>query len=260
MRKFGVKLWSKDFISNPQFATDAEKALKEGKFGYLELFALPDTYEQVKNAAKNFKGLPTIIHAPHIGQDFDTSLAEKTKANQHCFSDSQKFADLLDAEMIVTHPGVRYDKPCMEENIRQFLALNEPRIAVENLPYICSATHKALMGATPLEIKTVIDEVKCHFCMDFSHAICSANHLKLDIYEILSEFKQLKPDMYHLCDGDDKSVIDAHLHYGEGNYNLKRFLNEFTEDDALITMETGKGLPTGIKPWLDDAAYLTSLC
>ena len=39
MRHFGMKLWSKDFIKNKEFVKEAEKALKEGKFDYLELFA-----------------------------------------------------------------------------------------------------------------------------------------------------------------------------------------------------------------------------
>jgi sugar phosphate isomerase/epimerase len=259
MRKFGVKLWSMDFVSNPQFVLEAEKALKEGKFGYLELFALPDTYDEVKEEAKRFEGLLTVIHAPHVRQDFDTSNPDRVVENQKIFADSKKFADLLDAKMIVTHPGDRYGEGSLEENIRQFKALNDERIAVENLPYTCSSTHRDLMGATVEEIKSIKDEVHCRFCLDFSHAICSANKLKLNIYDMLAAFKALKPDMYHLCDGDDKSTIDAHLHYGEGNYDLRRFLTEFTDENALITMETGKGLPTGIKPWLDDAAYLSKL-
>lgn len=259
MRKFGVKLWSKDFISNQPFATEVEKALKEGKFEYLELFALPDTYEEVKDAVKRFKGILTVIHAPHIMQGFDTSLAENLLKNQKIFSDSQKFADLLDAQIIVTHPGVRYGKDCLRENIRQFKVLNDKRIAVENLPYHCASSHKDLMGTTIQEIETIINEVKCQFCLDFSHAICSANSLSINIYEMLNGFKALIPDMYHLCDGDDTSTVDAHLHYGEGNYDLRRFLNEFTDENALITMETGKGLPNGVQPWLDDAAYLAKL-
>lgn len=259
MRKLGVKLWSKDFISNPLFALETEKALKEGKFGYLELFALPDTYDVVKEKAKPFKGMLTVIHAPHVRQDFDTSNPDRVAENQRIFADSKKFADLLDAKLIVTHPGERYGKDDLNENIRQFKLLNDKRIAVENLPYTCSSTHKDLMGATVEEIKTIIDEVKCQFCLDFSHAICSANHLRLNIYKMLADFRALHPQMYHLCDGDDKTEIDAHLHYGEGNYDLRRLLNEFTDEDSLITMETGKGLPNGVKPWLDDAAFLSKL-
>ena len=115
------------------------------------------------------------------------------------------------------------------------------------------------MGATPLEIKPFIEELKCQFCFDFSHAVCSANSLNRDVYEVLTEFKALKPAMYHLCDGDEHNTIDAHLHYGEGNYDLRRMLTKFTDKNAIITMETGKGLPVNVQPWLDDAAYLARL-
>ena len=65
--------------------------------------------------------------------------------------------------------------------------------------------------------------------------------------------------MYHLCDGDINSDNDSHLHYGEGNYDLKRLLLDFTTPDALITMETGHGIPLDVQPWIDDINYIHSL-
>ncbi|MBP5699220.1 MAG: TIM barrel protein [Alphaproteobacteria bacterium] len=260
MRKFGLKLWSMDFIKNKDFVLSAEKALKDGKFGYLELFALPDTFDLVEKEIRIFKGIKTVIHAPHDKYGFNTSDRNLFADNQHMLYDSQRFADLLKAKIIITHPGYRSNVNVLEENIRQFRAFNEPRLAVENLPYTCSSMHKDLEGATPDEIKCFIDEVPCQFCFDFSHAVCSANHFKQDVYEFLAKFAKLKPCMYHLCDGDITSTFDAHLHYGEGNYNLKRFVSEFTSKNALITMETGFGLPSSVQPWLDDLAYIQSLC
>lgn len=40
-RRFGLKLWSKDFIKNKAFVQSAEAALKDGKFDYLELLPCP---------------------------------------------------------------------------------------------------------------------------------------------------------------------------------------------------------------------------
>ena len=105
-----------------------------------------------------------------------------------------------------------------------------------------------------------MNEVPCQFCLDFSHAICGANHYKKDIYAFLKELFDLKPAMYHLCDGDMNSTVDAHLHYGEGNYNLRRLVYEFTDKNAMITMETGFGLPSSVQPWLDDLAYIKRIC
>ena len=44
--------------------------------------------------------------------------------------------------------------------------------------------------------------------------------------------------------------------YGEGDYDLRRLVTEFTTDEAYITMETGHGIPTDVLPWLEDVAYI----
>lgn len=260
MRKFGIKLWSLDFIKNADFVESVEKTLKEEDlFGYVELFALPDSFEIVKDKAMCLKGIKTIIHAPHARQNFNPSDVSEFKANQQRLVDAQQFADLLDASTIIVHPGFNMTTTSLDENIKQFKNFNEERIAVENLPYICSSTHRHLVGVTPDEIKRFLVEVKCKFCLDFSHAICGANYLKTDIYKTLQEFVDLRPCMYHLCDGDIASTVDAHLHYGEGNYDLRLLITDYTEENALITMETGHGVPSSVMPWLNDLTYLRSL-
>ncbi|MBR2273967.1 MAG: TIM barrel protein [Alphaproteobacteria bacterium] len=259
MRKFGIKLWSLDFIRNADFVKSVEIALKEKNwFGYVELFALPDSFDIVKDKVLRLKGFETIIHAPHARQNFNTSDASEFKANQQRLADAQYFADLLDASTIIVHPGFNMAPASLDENIKQFKCFNEKRIAVENLPYVCSSTHRHLVGVTPDEIKRFLVEVKCQFCLDFSHAICGANYLKTDIYKTLQEFVDLRPCMYHLCDGDIASTVDAHLHYGEGNYDLRRLVG-YTEENALITMETGHGIPSSVGPWLNDLTYLRAL-
>lgn len=260
MKKFGIKLWSSDFTKNKDFVNAAEKLLKEGTFGYLELFALPETYQDNQQAAMHFKDIKTIIHAPHAKQNFNPSNPEELANNQHKLLDSQKFADLLDATIIITHPGFRDENSGgIDENLRQFKSFKEPRLTVENMPDYCSSTHRNLEGANPQDIKRFIDETKCQFCLDFSHAICSANSRHQDIYEILTEFNALKPAMYHLCDGHKDSTIDAHLNYGQGNYDLKRLMLDYTSDAAMITMETDNPFPMSIQKWLNDLSYLKRL-
>lgn len=260
MRQFGLKLWSKDFLKNKEFALSAEKALKEGKFGYLELFALPDSYNDTFQAVKQaFSGVKTVIHAPHNIQHLNISNPDEFENNRRRLKDSQLFADLLQADFIILHPGMNNGTHFLEESIRQFIAFNDKRLTVENLPGYCSQTKLELHGITPEEIKRFIAETGAHFCLDFSHAICGANFYHKDVYQTLHAFTQLKPDMYHLCDGDINSDNDSHLHFGEGNYDLKRLLLDFTAPDALITMETGHGIPHDVQPWLDDINYIHSL-
>ena len=73
MRKFGVKLWSKDFAKNPEFTAQSIAAVKEGCFDYVELFVIPETYEEYhQQAASELKGIKTIIHAAHSVFGLDT--------------------------------------------------------------------------------------------------------------------------------------------------------------------------------------------
>ncbi len=260
MKQFGLKLWSKDFIKNKEFVKDAETALKEGKFDYLELFALPSTFEETKDlVAAGFKGVKTVIHAPHAIQHLDISNPDEFANNRERLKDSQLFADMLGADIIILHPGMQRGEQFLEESIRQFKLLNDSRLTVENLPGYCSQTKRELHGIEPKEIKRIMAETKAKFCLDFSHAICGANTYNRDIYEVLGEFFAMKPAMYHLCDGDVASTNDSHLHYGEGNYDLARLVNEFTDENALITMETGHGIPTDVTPWINDITYIRSL-
>lgn len=259
-RRFGLKLWSKDFIKNKAFAKSAEAALKDGKFDYLELFALPDTFAETHAAVKAaFGGVLTVIHAPHALQGLDISAPDELENNRRRLLSSQQFADMLGAEIIILHPGMWRGEKYLAESMRQFKAFNDSRLTVENLPGYCSQTLRELHGITPEEISRFIAATGAKFCLDFSHAICGANTYNNDIYETLAAFKALKPAMYHLCDGDVSGTSDDHRHYGEGNYDLKRLVTEFTDDNALITMETGHGIPNDVQPWLDDIAYLHGL-
>ncbi len=260
MRKFGLKLWSKDFVKNKDFVKDAEIALKNGKFDFLELFALENSFDDVANDVKSmFLGIKTVIHAPHGIQGLDISNKDEFLNNQKRIEDARRFADIMDACYIVLHPGMNRGDKYLEESIRQFKGFNDKRLTVENLPTYCSQTKKTLHGVTPLEIKKFIDEVQCPFCLDFSHAICGANGYNCDVYGFLDDMFELKPSMYHLCDGYMGSDNDSHLHFGMGNYDLKKLISKYTTLDALITMETGHGIPQTVKPWIDDINYLKGL-
>ena len=257
MKNFGLKLWSKDCVNNIELVSQAEKALKEGVFDFLELFPLPDSFNDTKDAIESrFKGVKTVIHAPHNGQGLNT--ADKNEFENNCFriKSSQQFADLLSSNIIILHPGEGHGDEYLEESIRQFRAFNDNRITVENMPAYCNDTLVNLHGSKPLEIKRFIDELGIQFCFDFSHATCSANYFKADLYEFLNDFAKLKPAVYHLCDGDINGTDDEHRHFGKGTYDLKRLVNEFTSDNALITMETGHGAPINISPWIDDINYI----
>lgn len=125
-------------------------------------------------------------------------------------------ADLFDAKVIVVHAGGGGERVNLEETARQFRLFGDPRIVIENLPYEAEDVEGVMHGTTPEQIKYVTDYAGCGFCFDFSHAVCAANSLGLDIEKQLSGFYKLNPTVYHLCDGDINGTEDRHMHYGEG--------------------------------------------
>ncbi len=114
-------------------------------------------------------------------------------------------------------------------------------------------------GNTAAEIKYIMDESGCGFCFDFSHAICAALSLKKDVETQLHDFFTLKPTVYHMCDGDITKATDEHQHFGKGNYPLKHFLKDLTDENAYITMETGKGVEQHADLRIRDYAYLQNM-
>ena len=171
---------------------------------------------------------------------------------------SQKAADLFNAKTIVVHAGCGHGEKYIEETARQFKLFNDSRIVVENLP-LFATNGENLHGNTAEEIKYIMSESNCGFCLDFSHAICAALSLNKDIETQLNEFFSLNPKVYHMCDGDINKAEDSHMHFGNGNYPLKHFLTDFTDENAYITMETGKGIIQHADIWIKDYNYLKSL-
>lgn len=260
MRKFGVKLWSDDVVVHADFAVQCVEGIRNGDFDYLELFALPDSYEKTSEQWKKLlNGIEVIVHAPHSRFGLDTGNAEAYEDNVRRLDSSFRFADMLKSDIVIVHAGMGEGEKFVDETIRQFKRFDDKRIAVENLPYYCTSTGNILHGTSPDEIRRIKEETGCQFCFDFSHAVCAANHYKRDVKGDLAAYYALKPDMYHMCDGLTDETEDKHLHYGKGNYNLAEMLNVYTAKDAVITMETGKGIPSSTQEWLDDVRYLKSL-
>jgi Cys-tRNA(Pro) deacylase len=155
------------------------------------------------------------------------------------------------------HPGIGDGEEYLRETIRQFQMINDPRIAVENLPY--NPPGRVLHGSSPENIKQIIDETHCKFCFDFAHAICAANSLGRDAYDDFAKYNALQPNLYHLSDGDFSAAVDHHLHLGFGNYDIAKILKEFTLEDATIVLETKHENAITADPWIKDMQYIKEL-
>lgn len=260
MRKFGVKLFSSNFIEYPQLAEEAVNLVKDGTFDFLELMAMPDSYESTKDkVAEAVKGqMRVVIHAPHQGQGMNVSDKDAYHNNRHLLESAQKFADLLNSEIIILHVGCGNQETGLDETIRQFKLINDERIAVENLPAYCPIQKVFFQGTSPRDIARIKMETGCKFCYDFCHGICASNSFGRDKYEDIRAYTALNPDMYHLCDSDWNGTDDNHGHYGEGDYDLAKILS-YVKNEGLVTMETGHDLPSDMSPWIRDVEYLRSL-
>ena len=126
---------------------------------------------------------------------------------------------------------------------------------IENKPYYALDDGLICNGASPEEIKTVIDNANTGFCLDIGHAICAANGFKLNRDSFIDRMMSLKPSMFHLTDGISADVYDKHLHFGKGDLNIKDILRTIP-DKARITIETIKDSKKDLNDFEKDVKYL----
>ncbi|MDR2646494.1 MAG: TIM barrel protein [Holosporaceae bacterium] len=234
MYKFGLKLLS---TNTDYYFDEAKRLYADGIFSYVELFVVPDTLQTIDKWKT--LNIPINLHCPHFMHGFNLAKREKEKSNCVIYNQVKRFADELNSEYIVFHAGVDEN---IEETVRQLGSFNEPRAVIENKPYRAvpnKMNGTFCRGAIIPEIRYILSEVECGFCLDVGHAICSANSQKLDKWKYIEEFNELKPNMYHLTDSFDNSEFDQHWHIGDGTLCMKRILS-FIKDGSKITVETKK--------------------
>ena len=259
MRKYGFKIFSSNLQTAPDLIKECGEFILSHDDTFIELMVTQNsTKEDLLKIKEQLNGAEVRIHAPHHAMGFDAGNRELEAQNRKILAPAQMAADMFDAQTIVVHAGRKYDQKYLIETVRQFRLFNDSRIVVENLPYLATA-NKPLHGNNAEEIKFIMREAKCGFCFDFSHAVCAALALNIDVEKQLQEFFALKPNVYHLCDGDMQKAEDLHLHFGEGNYDLAHFLNDYTDKNAYITMETGSGIIQHNDMWVKDYKYLKAL-
>jgi len=247
-RCYGMKIWS---INNDWIDTIV-KRYDEGFFRYIELFAVPDTYDNTAKEWETLKtcGIPVKIHGVHSG--FNVNWADKNSEeyNKKMAKDSFRFADLFHSDIIIFHPGF---EGTVEESIRQLHNLNDSRIVIENKPHI-SKSDKIIVfrGSTPEELKLLLDGTGYGCCVDFAHAICSANSHNVDGYEYVRQFLKLPYKICHLSDNTIHNTMDIHLGIGKGEYDFKKLLS-YVRDGVYLTLETPKD---SFDDYINDIQYL----
>lgn len=243
MFRFGLKLWS----NNENYVKEAVHLYEKGVYQFIEIYMLPGTDKKMVEIWKGLK-IPYVVHAPHYQAGLNLAKREQRETNFRLIDETQWFADALSAENIIVHPGIAGD---IKETAKQIKEINEPRLIVENKPYYALVDDLICNGATPEDLGFVIEEAGIGCCLDIGHAFCAARGLKKEPMEFLNSFLSLKPEMFHLTDGDYQSEYDRHDHIGNGNYDIKKIVNLIPQGKR-VTVETVKDFKGSLTDFEED--------
>ena len=180
-----------------------------------------DTFDETISYWKQFN-IPFGIHAPHSMAGLNLANASARNLNKKKIAESIKFADELKAKYIIFHSGTN---GMPGEVVNQLKPFADERFLIENKPILGIGGIKCV-GSVYGDLKLIIDGIGrgTGFCLDFGHAICAANTLKKEPMSFIKELCKLDPRIFHLTDGDYKSELDSHLHYGKGSFPLRELL------------------------------------
>lgn len=249
--KLGLKLWSNN---TDNYLREAQWLYKEGWFSYIELYVVPNTLETIPKWKQ--LDIPFTLHAPHFIHDINLADKTKEKFNAEIYAQVEEFSKELNASYVVVHSGIEGD---IDETIRQLKLIKPSKILIENKPYLApKADKKICRGATIEEIKKVIEEINCGFCLDIGHAICTANSFKLNPFEYIEKFNLLNPDCYHISDNFFDSELDKHLNFGQGNYDFKKIF-DIIDASKNIAIETNKKSKENLDDFVEDVKWLKNL-
>lgn len=246
--RLGLKLWSTDTA----LAVEAGALCADGVYSYIELFSVPGSFRDTISAWRSI-GTPFVIHAPHSAKGLNPALPESAASNRVLASEAFRFADELQSDNVVFHPGV---DGTVDEAIRQLRGFADRRIVVENKP-MKGLNGEKCVGWSPEQVKAIIEATGYRFCLDFGHAHCAALSAGRDPGTFLKELLAIGPAMYHMTDNDTSSEVDGHERYGFGTLPLGSFIDLLPEG-AMVTNEARRATGSLAEP-REDAFFLDAL-
>ena len=249
----GLKLWS---INTDAYLCEARRLHAEGGFDFIELYIVPGTVDTLPQWKA--LGIPFTLHAPHFAHGMNLAKREKDVENRKKYEEVKHFADYLNASRIVFHGGV---EGAIEETARQLDAFQEPRALIENKPYraLPNMGGKFCRGHSPEEIRYVVEQCRCGFCLDFGHAVCAAASMGQEAYGIIDEFQKFKPTYFHLSDVENlASEYDTHPHLGTGVLDIPKILTALPSN-SRVTIETVKNSPETLDDFIEDIKWIRHL-
>jgi len=248
--KYGLKLWS---INTESYRKEAIRLYKEGLFDFIELYTVPGSLDTLSEWKK--LDMPFIIHGPHYAHGMNFANKNNFEKNMKLYEETKTFADSLNAEHIIFHPGTG---GFIRETASQVNQIDDERILIENKPYKALPVMKVdfCTGSTPEEIRHLQRRTKAGFCLDIGHAIAAANSFKMDFMKYTEKFIELTPQMYHLSDTDIEAETDYHYNFGKGNMDLEKIIRLIPENSS-VTIETKKASSENLDDFIEDIEVLT---
>lgn len=252
LHKIGLKLWN---INTEYYYDEAIKLYNNNIFDYIELYIVPGHLDIIDKWKKI--DIPFDIHAPHFAHNMNLSKKEFENDNYNKYIEVKDYADALNANVIVFHGGINGD---YKETARQIKNFNDSRILIENKPYqpLRMSEDNKCVGSKYEEIKYIVEESGCGFCLDIGHAICAANSQCIEPYSYIEKLVTLNPQRIHLSDIDITSKYDQHLNYGQGNLDFNRILS-IVPKDINITIETIKSSKEFLNDYENDVDFLKQI-
>ncbi len=246
--KYGLKLWS---TNTDNFLQEAVRLFAEKSFDYIELYIVPDSTDSIKLWKQT--NIPIALHAPHHMHKVNLAVEKCFDYNKEIFEQVDQFSTKLDAFYTVVHLG---NSGHVDESIRQLQLFNVKHLVIENKPHIAPLdTSIICQGATIEEVRYALDKLRCKFCLDMGHAMCTANYFKIAPYDYVEKFMQFKPFVCHASDNDATSYLDAHYNIGNGTYDFSK-LATITKRIPHCLLETKKNDMNSLEDFKQDVASL----
>jgi deoxyribonuclease IV len=222
---FGLKLWS----TNEGMIERASELIKEGCFQYIELTPVPNT----KIDPFLSYNVPYTIHITTERYGLNIAEPQKKDFNLELINNSISWADQLNAEILILHPGFGI----LQDAIEFLESLRDTRILIENMPKV-GLDNEEMVGYSLEHIRELTGS-KFGFCLDLNHAVKAALGLGIDYKSFVKDFLILEPSYVHISDGLLTNCLDEHLNIGEGEYDFE-FLRQCLNlgKDNNITLET----------------------
>ncbi len=255
MPSYGLKLG----IGEAVLARMAAELWLRRQFDFLELY-IPLS-ARVEDAAlwMWYDGV-LFLHAPHSEGGFNFASASLQDSNRAVLEKITVFVQVMNPLRVIFHPG--YDgseSECLRQikdlrkkwpGLHQVMLLeNKPRNALDGL---------TCLGASPADMKRLLDETNCGFCFDVRHAIAYAASAGLSWFDVIREFAQFAPMLWHAADGNLEDPLDSHLHFGDGNIDWS-IIGTLLRSDTRVTIECKKKSAVNLDDFQKDSAWLRAV-